>query len=263
MTPSSRFRKVAVVVHALGGLGACAQLSAVHGTAPAPPPVPEITVSRVTLGARPSNAQLAAHYCYQAAGGGLAAMACRMFGSVPTPHDLQFSFQIELAAKNPSPAPMPVVALLVAFTAYPESTGGQNLGTACIQMCEDPNQCPQSADACHSSDPQVRGMNDFAAAAAGLLISSALSGGPRDPLRIPMVPAGGTVAFIAGLSLGVDPMLALMQRLATDGLAQIKSGKVPAFQIPWAIEGSAWVTIEKFGRIGAGLPRQTGIWSLK
>ena len=78
-----------------------------------------------------------------------------------------------------------------------------------------------------------------------------------------MVPAGATVAFMAGLSLGIDPMLALIQRLATDGLAQIKSGKVPAFQIPWAIEGSAWVTIENFGRIGAGFPRQTGIWSLE
>lgn len=247
----------------LVGLAGCPQLSGVPGAPMAPPPVPEVQISQVTLESRPSNVQLAAFYCNEVAGGGLAAMACRVFGNIPSLRDLQFTFKVELAAKNPSPAPMPVVAAMVAFTAYPESTGGQNLGSVCVQMCEDPNQCPQAADACDSSDPKVHGMQDFAAAAAGFLVATALSGGPRDALRIPMVPAGGTVKFVAGLSLGIDQMLALMRRVGGDALAQIKSGKQPTFIIPWAIEGSVWVKIEGFGRIGAGFPRQLGTWNLQ
>ena len=255
-----------VAFGAVGALGltGCPQLGGLTPAGPAAkPPVPEIHVSQVVLEARPTNQRLAAYYCNQAAGGGLAALACRVFGDVPGRNDLQFTFRVELEAKNPSPAPMPVVAAMLAFTAYPESTGGQNLGSVCVQMCENPNQCPQAADACNSSEPQIRGMNDFATAAAGFLISTALNGGPREQLRVPMVPAGGTLKFVAGLSLNVDQMLALIARVGGDALAQVKSGKMPAFLIPWAIEGSVWVTFQGFGRVGAGFPRQTGTWDLQ
>jgi hypothetical protein len=253
-----------VFILSLVGLAACAQLPGIaSGAGPAVrPPVPEITVSQITLEARPSNQRLAAYYCNEATGGGLAGLACRVFGDLPRKTDLQFTFRVELAAKNPSPTPMPVVAAMVAFTAYPEATGGQNLGSVCVQMCEDPNNCPQAADACNSTEPQIRGMQDFATAAAGFLISTALNGGPRESLRIPMVPAGGTVTFVAGLSLNADQMLGLIKRVSGDVVSQVKTGKQPTFIIPWAVEGSAWVTFEGFGRIGAGFPRQTGSWDL-
>jgi hypothetical protein len=245
-------------------LTGCPQLTGMGPGGPAAkPPIPEITVSQVVLESRPSDQRLAAYFCTQLTGGGLAGLACRVFGDIPGKNDLQFTFRVELAAKNPSPAPMPVVAAMIAFTAYPESTGGQNLGSVCVQMCEDPNACPQAADACNSTDPQIHGINDFASAAAGFLISTALNGGPRESLRMPMVPAGGTLKFVAGLSLNVDQMLALIQRVAGDTLAQVKSGKMPTFIIPWAVEGSAWVTFQGFGRIGAAFPRQTGSWNLQ
>ena len=248
---------------AILGLTACAQLPGVGGVPAAKPPVPEIKLSQVSLESRPTNQRLAAYYCNEAAGGGLAGMACRVFGDIPSKKDLQFTFKLELEARNPSPSPMPVVAAMVAFTAYPEATGGQNLGSVCVQLCEDPNSCPQAADACDSTDPQIHGMKDFAAAAAGFLVSTALSGGPREELRIPMVPAGGTVKFVAGLSLNIDQLLGLIKRIGGDALAQIKSGNMPTFVIPWAVEGSVWVTFQGFGRIGAGFPRQTGTWSLQ
>src|SRR5256885_12451639 len=103
---SLAIRPSLVGVVGLFGLAGCPQLSGVPAATAARPPVPEIQVSQVTLESRPSNLQLAAFYCNEAAGGGLAAMACRVFGDTPSPRDLQFAFKVELAASNPSPAPM-------------------------------------------------------------------------------------------------------------------------------------------------------------
>jgi hypothetical protein len=227
-----------------------------------PPPVPEIKVSAVTLEAQPTNKMLAAFYC----GGvltGMAQLGCRVFGAVPSKADLAFTFKVELEAKNPATIPMPVVSALIAFAAYPEATGAQNLGTVCVSMCEDPNNCPQVADACASTEPQIRSMNDFAGAAAGFLINAALNGGPKDMLRMPMVPAGGTLKFVAGLTLDIDQMLGLVKRLGGDIAGDLKGGRTPSFTVPWAVEGSVWVRFEGFGRIGAGFPRQTGAWPLR
>jgi hypothetical protein len=253
---------VPFVVVALAG---CPQLANMN-TPPAPvapPPRPEVKVSKITLDARPTNARLASHYCTQAAGGGLAAMACRVFGDVPRRDELKFTFRVELEAQNKATIPMPVASALVAFAAYPDDTGGQNLGSVCIEMCKDPNNCPQSANACDSSEPEIRGARDFAAAAAGFLLSTALNGGSKVELTMPMVAPGTALSFVATLALDIDQMLALIKRASRDALAQLTRGTKPAFQIPWAIEGSVWVRFEGFGRIGAGFPRQTGLWALE
>jgi hypothetical protein len=237
-------------------------LGALAGGGLGKPPVPEIKVSTVTLDGKPSNAMLAAFYCSKAAGSSMLGLGCRVFGSVPSVNDLKFTFHVELEAKNPSTIPMPVVSALVAFTAYPQNTGGANLGSVCVEMCEDPNSCPQSANACDSSEPQIRGAKDFANAAAGFLVSAALNGGIKTELKIPMVQPGGTMKFAATLSLNIDQMLDLIKRASGDALSQITSGKQPTFVIPWAVEGSVWVRFEGFGRIGAGFPRSEGSWTL-
>lgn len=230
---------------------------------PPPPPRPEVKVTSITLDSRPTNAQLAAHYCIQVAGGGVAAVACRVFGPVPRPDELRFGFRVELEAKNAAKIPMPIVSALVAFTAFPEDTGGQNLGSVCIEMCKDPNNCPQSADACDSSEPEIRGMRDFVNAAANFLISSALRGGPTIELTIPMVDPGQSLAFVTTLTLDIDQMLALIKRASSQVISQLTKGTRPTFVIPWAVEGSMWVRFEGFGRMGAGFPRQTGEWVLQ
>lgn len=258
-------RQLAVLC-ALLALAACPPLSGtgLSTTPVAPPPRPEIKLTSITLESRPSNARLAAFYCMQVAGGGLAAMACRVFGDAPRKADLRFAFRAQLEAKNPATIPMPVVSALLAFTAYPDDTGGQNLGSVCVELCKDPNNCPQSANACDSSDPQIKGMQDFATAAVGFLAASALSGGaPRLELTMPVVDPGQSLAFAATLSLDVDQMLALIKRASNEALDQLTHGTRPTFVIPWAIEGSVWVRFEGFGRIGAGFPRQTGEWSLE
>lgn len=252
------------VLFALPALAACPQLSGMGSpTTPVAIPKPEIKLTSITLESRPSNARLAAYYCMQATGGGLAAVACRAFGDVPRKADLRFTFRAQLEAKNPATIPMPVVSALLAFTAFPADTGGQNLGSVCVEMCKDPSSCPQSANACDSSDPQIKGMQDFAAAAVGFLVASALSGGPTLELTMPVVDPGKSLAFAATLSLDIDQMLALIKRASRDAADQLTRGTRPTFVIPWAIEGSVWVRFEGFGRIGAGFPRQTGEWSLE
>ncbi len=226
-------------------------------------PVPQVSVSAVTLEAQPTNQLLASFYCGQVLTG-MASLGCRVFGSAPNKADLRFTFKVELEARNPASIPMPVVSALIAFSAYPEAAGAQNLGAVCVSMCEDPNHCPQVADACASDEPQIRGMNDFASAAAGFLVNAALTGGASiDTLRLPMVPAGGSLKFVAGLTLDIDQMLALLKRLGGDIVGDLKAGRTPSFTIPWAVEGSIWVRFEGFGRIGAGFPRQTGSWALR
>lgn len=228
-----------------------------------PRPVPQVSVSQVTLETQPTNKMLASFYCAQTLSG-MAAIGCRVFGSVPSKADLRFTFKVELEAKNPASIPMPVVSAMIAFAAYPDAAGAQNLGAVCVSMCEDPNNCPQVADACASDEPQIRGMRDFANAAAGFLVNAALTGGASvDTLRLPMVPAGGSLKFVAGLTLDIDQMLALLTRLGGDIVGDVKSGRTPAFTIPWSVEGSIWVRFEGFGRIGAGFPRQTGAWALR
>jgi hypothetical protein len=228
-----------------------------------PPPKPEVSVSAVVLESQPTNQLLAAYYCPKYVTGALS-LGCRVFGSVPAKTDLRFTFRVELEAKNPATIPMPVVSALIAFAAYPEAAGAQNLGTVCVSMCEDPNACPQVADACASDEPEIRSMNDFAGAAAGFLINAALTGGASvENLRIPVVPAGGSLRFVAGLTLDIDQMLALLGKLGGDVVGDLKAGRTPAFTIPWAVEGSVWVRFEGFGRIGASFPRQTGSWALR
>ncbi len=38
---------------------------------------------------------------------------------------------------------------------------------------------------------------------------------------------------------------------------------MPRFEIPYAIEGSAWVTVQGFGKIAAGFGPIQGVWQIQ
>src|ERR1041385_5657351 len=132
-------QRLLCVLLAVPALAACPQLAGMGSPTKQiePPPRPEVKLSAITLEARPTNARLAAYFCMQATGGGIAGVACRVFGEVPRKDDLRFTFRVQLEARNPATIPMPVVSALLAFTAYPADTGGQNLGSVCVEMCKD------------------------------------------------------------------------------------------------------------------------------
>jgi len=58
-------------------------------------------------------------------------------------------------------------------------------------------------------------------------------------------------------------VIALVGTLGNDAIAQVKRGQVPRFVIPYQVEGSAWVTIESFGKIAAGFGPFTGQWVIQ
>lgn len=269
MSPRPLVRLVTAVGLAAGlaGLASCpaAGIPGFPGGpgGPGARPQPQVSVSAVVLESQPTNQMLAAYYCNLSVSGPLS-MGCRAFGPNPAKSSLRFTFRVELEARNPATFPMPVVSALVAFSAFPDAAGAQNLGAVCVSMCEDPHACPQVADACSSDEPMIRGASDFASAAAGFLVNAALTGGASiENLRMPTVPPGGSVRFVAGLTLDIDQTLSLLSRLGGDVIGDVKAGRTPSFVIPWAIEGSMWVRVEGFGRIGAGFPRQTGSWALR
>jgi hypothetical protein len=251
-----------VVIVALGG---CAQLQQVAGgggggpVAPGAPPPPKITVGQVRLAHAPTPEAIARWLCPQIA----PSYVCMALGGRPSPEEVKFVFDVDLAAQNTAQVPLPLVEALVAFTIYPGGQGGQNLGALCVSMCEDPATCPQNAaDACTGGGPTIKSMKDFEGAAANFLLNVATGNERLENLRVKTVPAGQTVHAVVRLELAPEKMMEVLGRLAQDVVSQIKSGRAPKFNIPWQVEGSAWVRVEGFGKIGAAFGPTQGTWDI-
>lgn len=219
---------------------------------------PNIEVAAVRLAEAPTNRKLASYYCAQYVG----PLICRALGPVASISDLQFAFDVELEFENPNPVPMPVVQALFGFTAFPEKPDTQNLGSVCLSFCEDTTQCEQAADACTSDEPEIRDAQDFAEAAAGFLIATALGQRDFSDLRVRTIPPNDRTRIV--VRLGLDPlkMVNLIKTLAKDDIARVKRAEVPEFSIPYNIEGSAWVSVESFGRLARGFGPVAGSWQL-
>ena len=205
---------------------------------------PGVRVAATRLVDAPSRRALASWFCAQSA----PPIVCRVFG--PVPDDLRFVFDVELEIENRNAIPLPVASALFAFTAYPE-LDSQNLGSACVSFCEDPEHCEQDARACESDEPEIRDAEDFAHAAAGFLVDVARGERRFEDLRVRTVEARDRVRLVVRLELGVDRLTELMRRAASDVLAQVTRGEDVRFAIPYRLEGSVWVSVEGFGRFAA------------
>ncbi len=177
----------------------------------------------VSMAKMPSNRDLASYYCAQYLG----PLICRAFGPVPKTSDIEFAFDVELALANSSKVPLPLVQTLFAFTAFPGAQDAQNLGTVCLSFCEDPNNCRQDANACRSDEPEIRDIRDFANAATGFLISTALGERKFSDLRVRTVPPSDEMKMV--VRLGLDPlqMVGLIRQLGKGELERIKKGQIP------------------------------------
>ena len=220
---------------------------------------PKVSIASVRMAEMPSSRDLASYYCAQYLG----PLICRAFGPVPKTSDIHFAFDVELALANSSKVPMPLVQTLFAFTAFPEAQDAQNLGTVCLSFCEDPNNCKQDANACRSNEPEIRDIRDFANAATGFLLSTALGERKFSDLRVRTVPPNDQMKMVVRLGLDPVQMVGLIRELGKGELERIKKGQIPEFNIPYEIEGTAWVAVESLGRLATGFGPAAGQWRLQ
>jgi len=241
-------------------LSSCAALGLTGaGSAIANVKPPNVSIAAVRMADMPTARDLAGYYCGQYLG----PLICRAFGPVPKTSDIQFAFDVELAVANGSKVPMPLVQTLFAFTAFPEEQDAQNLGTVCLSFCDDPNNCKQDANACRSDAPEIRDIRDFANAASGFLIATALGERKFSDLRVRTVPPNDEMKMV--VRLGLDPlqMIGLIRQFGKGEIAKIRSGQIPEFSIPYEIEGTAWVSVESLGRLATGFGPAAGQWRLQ
>lgn len=240
----------------------CAGLQWPGPTAPGGrPPAPRVSVADVQLVQSPTAQMMAAYLCTQVAP---IPLVCGVFGAAPSHEQLTFTFDFAIDVENVADVPLPIVSALVAFTAYPDAQGQQNLGAACLTMCDDPATCRQDTTAaCESDEPEIRDMGDFARAAAGLLFAVATGQERLDNLRIRTIAPHANVRVVIRLQLDPERVLSLVRQLATDAIHAISSGRSATFAIPYQVEGSIWLTVEHFGRFAASFPAYRNQWVIR
>lgn len=273
--PAMRLVRLAPLV----ALVACAQLQNLAGNTPVKPPdPPRIVIANVGLANHPGPEIVARALCPRVAPG----LVCAAIGGTPSRAELQIGFAVQLDVTNPNPIPLPLVEALVAFTAYPgggsrgsaprgaeaqpeppSGSGANNLGAVCLSFCDQGANCPMAPDACTGGGPQIRTISDFKAAAAGFLVAAATGQVSSDNLKIRTIAPNQTTRVTVALELDPEQVVALIARFATAALDQVKRGSVPKFEIPYSIEGSAWVTVQSFGKIAAGFGPVQGVWVLQ
>ena len=220
---------------------------------------PNVRVSSVRVAELPTARDLASYYCAQYLG----RLVCRAFGSAPRISDIDFAFDVELELGNSSKVPLPLVQTLFAFTAFPQETGSQNLGAVCMTFCENPSNCKQDANACMSDEPVIRDMRDFANAAPGFLIATALGERKLSDLRVRTVPPNERLKMVVRLGLDPTQMVGLIRQYARGEIDRIKEGRIPELRIPYQIEGTTWVAVESLGRLASSFGPTTGEWQLE
>ena len=242
-------------------LSACAQLQnlAGSGAAPKPPDPPKIVIVGVGLANHPGPEAIARALCPRVAPG----LVCAALGGAPPPAELKIGFAVQLDVTNPNTIPLPLVEALVAFTAYPGQQGASNLGAVCLSFCDAGTACPPRPDACTGGGPQIRTINDFAGAAAGFLIAGAAGQVSPDNLKIRTIGPNQTTRVTVALELDPQQVVALIAKFATTAMDEVKRASVPKFEIPYSIEGSAWVTVQGFGKFAAGFGPVQGVWQLQ
>jgi hypothetical protein len=244
----------------LVALVACAQLQNLAGSTGAKPPdPPKFVIASVGLANHPGPDTVARALCPRVAPG----LVCAALGGAPSPAELRIGFAVQLDVTNPNTIPLPLVEALVAFTAYPGPSGANNLGAVCLSFCDQGANCPMRPDACTGGGPQIRTIDDFKAAAAGFLVAAATGQVSPDNLKIRTLAPNQTTRVTVALELDPEQVVALIARFATTALDQVKHGSVPKFEIPYSIEGSAWVTVQGFGKIAAGFGPVQGVWVLQ
>ena len=224
---------------------------------------PEVELKKAALTEYPGISELGAWYCPEliGAGGGL---ACDLLvGPQPYEEDMQFLFQVGIDVANPNTYPLPAVELLVSLTLFPD-VADQTLGAICLGFCDENDQdcSPEPlAGQCSSDEPELVTIEDFGAAALGLVFAVVSEGGGVPPeLRIRTIPAGESGTMYIALGVSLTTMLDLLEAVFYDQwIDYIDAGDLSVV-IPYRIEGTLWFVVEGLGKIPISFGPLDGQW---
>lgn len=267
--PLSAIATVAVLGLALPGWS-CALLANLPGLQGITPPT--VTFQGATLAQSPNQRLLQAYYCPEVVPAPLgipggAAVLCRgFFGAKPTPAEMAIGFDLRFRIGNPNKIPVPMADVLAGVTVFP-GANNRSLGAACVHLCS-PEQtgCTGQPDpgACQASSRDVRTLNDFAGAAANLLITAGVTAAAGQPLSFtaPRVAAGAELDVVVRYTFAPQEMLGIMRQVAQQSVNELKSGRSVTFNIPFRVEGTVWFDAGSFGRVPVGYGPVEGNWVL-
>lgn len=240
------------------GAAGCDELGDVLGIAP-----PEAVLKAVDLLDAPSSGQLLGYSCAQTLGAAL----CEGVGlEEPTREQLAFSFDVVFDLTNPNPLPIPLVETLLGFSAFDED----NLGSVCVTFC-DPSDaaCEPLVDAKGACDPEgathVFGAEDLDPTISGLvhLADDATVEGALDNADWRVVTPYGTTESHLQFELGIDPLLRLADDLLGQAVGDVFSGRSPAFEVPYVVEGTLFFDVPSLGRHAVGFGPVSDEWKLR
>ena len=224
---------------------------------------PTIDVGQPALTSSPSIDAVARWYCPDLIGSGGELACSALLGPSPSDTELTFVFSTPLDVGNPNAFPLPALEALVALTLFPEGTD-RTLGAACLSFCgTDDATCASLPDAgtCASSEPDLRSIDDFAAAALHVLVGVATGDAPA--LSVPTIEADGSRRLTLALSVDAGTLLELLAGEAADRWQAYVAGEAVSLSIPYQLDGTLWFVVEGLGRVGFPFGPVSGEWKIQ
>jgi len=269
--PRMRFAKLIGVVAPLL-LSSCAMLQQLpldRGPGPNALVPPAITFQGARLARTPSQAQMAAYMCPEVVSvpfGGAGILCQGFFGARPPAADMAVSFDLTFHVQNPNGVTIPLASVLTAVTVFPAATN-QRLGAACLQLCPEgtPGCTGQPAPgACEASSRDVRSLNDFAGAAANLLMAAGVAAAAGQPPSFvaPRVSGASQMDVTVRFSLGPEELFAAVRQLAAQSVDQLRAGRAVTFAVPYRLEGTVFFDTGSLGRLAVGFGPTDGVFNL-
>lgn len=253
----------ALCLVATGALAvSCGPKTTDAGSAPEPaatdaqPEPPTVEISSVTLVSAPSNMSLAAHFCpiiNEKFGPGRASVFCTEFEDAASAADAPYIFDVALDVSNPAGTQLVVVEAMVAFTAYPESSGVENMGAVCIPLCGDGESCAALAGGCGGADRVEPPATDLLASKTAAAPRTTVDPGEVDTIEI-------------RLELSPSTMLEIMGTAALESLAPLDGRdaqpKLPKLSVPFRVAGTLWVRTESGAEAAVTFGPKRDLWAL-
>lgn len=256
-----------VMLATLGGCSSASQLAGGvlgqrgGGAGAVRPNPPTLLRTAVRLADHPTEQQLAAYYCAQTVRVPALVSPCRVFGAIPTRESMRFNFAVDLTLRNDNSVPLPTAEALLAFTAYPAASGQSNLGALCVSLRNE-NEVADLPTGCVDRGDSIRTMADFGNAAARFLFNVASGQTRVSDVRIRTIPPGGEIRVTVNLGLDPESTLGLVRTMSETAIQGLQRGQQPHFVIPYQLEGSLWVEVERFGRFAVAIPPTRGEFDL-